>query len=487
MATKRSLRFQLLAGLLVPLGVVALVQFSVAYRNADVTAQAVTDRILLASARSIAENIGQDATLDVSVPPAALGMFDLGYGDTVYYRIVRSDGRLLAGYQDLPAPPGPPPAASQQRYYDGRYHDEAIRLVAVTQPISFPSGVERATVVVAETLIGRNAMSRQLWIGSALQQSLLIAIACVLAWLALRRVLAPLLRLSSEVQQRESNDFRPFSIAALQAELDPLVRALNDYLTRLRAQLDAQRRFTANAAHQLRTPLTLLRTQASYALRGSDEAERYEAIRAIAATTQQITRMTNQLLSLAKAEPHGQPPHRDPLDLVSITRDVLVEHGRLAVDREVDLAFEVTSPAEIAMVTADPTMLRDLIVNLVDNAVRYTPPGGHVTVTAGREGEHGLLQVEDSGPGIAASQRALVFERFYRIPGVDAEGSGLGLAIVKEIVDAHDGSIVLRDGPDGCGLVVEVRLPAAVENDPSDADVAEGGRTPLEEPVLRPR
>ena len=427
MPARRSLRYQLLAGLLVPLGVVALVQFAVAYRNAEATAAAVTDRILLASARSIAEHIGFESTgLDVTVPPAALGMFDLGYGDTVYYRVAGTRGKLLAGYGDLPAPPGTVVAA-QPTYYDAVYRGEPIRLVAVAQPIALARGVQQATVVVAETLIGRRAMSRQLWIGSALQQSLLIAIACALAWLALQRVLRPLVRLGREVEDRSPNDLRPFSVAALQAELDPLMRALNAYMLRLAAQLDAQRRFTANAAHQMRTPLTLLRTQASYALRGSNEGERQEAIRAIVATTRQITRLTNQLLSLAKAEPQGHPPQRDPLDLVAVTRDILVEHGALAVERNVDLAFEVAPSGAAALVDADPALLRDLIVNLVDNAVRYTPAGGTVTVSAGRDDDGAaVLRVEDTGPGIPAAQRALVFERFYRVPGNEADGSGLG-------------------------------------------------------------
>ena len=481
----RSLRFQLLAGLLVPLGIVAFVQFSVAYRNAAATAQAVTDRILLASARSIGEHIGfGDAGMDVTVPPAALGMFDLGFGDTVYYRVTRADGRLLAGYDDLPQPPAER-AGSGPAYYDARYRSEPIRLISLTQPISLAKGVQQANVVVAETLNGRNAMSRQLWIGSAFQQSLLILIACVLAWIALRRVLAPLLRLSREVEERRPHDLRPFGVAALQAELSPLVRALNDYMLRLAAQLDAQRRFTANAAHQLRTPLALLRTQASYALRGADENERADAARAIIGTTHQIARLTNQLLSLAKAEPHGQPARRDPIDLVALTRDILVEHGTLAVDRGIDLAFETDAPGEPAAVRADPTMLRDLVVNLVDNAMRYTPAGGHVTVTVARDAGACILRVEDTGPGIPPEQRSLVFERFYRVAGGESEGSGLGLAIVKEIVDAHDGTVVLRGRSDGSGLIVEVRLPAAAT--PSGADVAEGGRPPFEQPVLGPR
>ncbi len=481
MPARRSLRYQLLAGLLVPLGFVALVQFAVAYRNAEATAAAVTDRILLASARSIAEHIGFESTgLDVTVPPAALGMFDLGYGDTVYYRVTDLRSKLLAGYGDLPPPPGAVVAA-QPTYYDAAYRGETIRLVAVAQPIALARGVQQSTVVVAETLNGQRAMSRELWIGSALEQSMLIAIACVLAWLALQRVLRPLVRLGREVEDRSPSDLRPFSVAALQAELDPLMRALNAYMMRLGAQLDAQRRFTANAAHQMRTPLTLLRTQASYALRGSNEGEWQEAIRAIVATTRQITRLTNQLLSLAKAEPQGHPPQRDPLDLVAVTRDILVEHGALAVERGIDLAFEVAPSGGAALVDADPALLRDLIVNVVDNAVRYTPAGGTVTVSAQREDDgSAVLRVEDTGPGIPAAQRALVFERFYRVPGNEADGSGLGLAIVKEIADAHHATVTLAAGAEG-GLVVEVRwLPASA----SGADVGEGGRAPLEEPVL---
>jgi len=365
----KSLRFQLLAGLLVPLGIVALIELSVAFRTAEVTAQVVTDRLLLASARSMAEHIDfVDGLLEAVVPPSALGLFDLGYSDTVYYRVRGADGRLLAGYNDLPAPPVPA-AGLQPSYSDSRYRGVAIRLVAVTQPVPSRSGMQEANVVVAETLNGRNAMSRQVWIGIAVEQFLLVAIACALAWIVLKRVLAPLLRLSREVRDREPNDFMPFTVAALQAELDPLVNALNWYMLRLRSQLDAQRRFTENAAHQLRTPLTLLRTQASFALRTSSEDERSAATRAILETTQQITRLTNQLLSLAKAERGGPTTRRDALDLALVARGILEEHGRLAVDRDIDLAFDV-STAEAALVRADPTMLRDLIVNLLDKPCR---------------------------------------------------------------------------------------------------------------------
>jgi len=478
-SSTRTLRSQLLTGLLLPLGIVALVQFSFAYNSANVTAQGVTDRLLLASARAIAERIqSSDNGLEAIIPPAALGMFDFGYGDTVYYRVTTANGKLLAGYPDLPSPPKPP-VESQSVYYDGQYENEAIRLVAVRQPIPRRDGTEEAQVIVAETLNGRNAMWRQLWVGSGTGQLVLVAIACLIVWFALRRALSPILQLGTEVQERKPNDFMPFTVADLQAEFQPLIKALNGYVQRLRTQLEAQRRFTANAAHQLRTPLTLLRTQASYALRSASESERREATQAILSTTRQLTRLTNQLLTLAKAEPRGEAGRREAVDLAGVTREVLEEYGPLAVDRGIDLAFEIEPQTSVPL-KADPGELRDLVLNLIDNAIRYTQPGGRVTVKVARDGDECVLRVEDTGPGIPASQRALVFERFYRIPGSDSDGSGLGLAIVREILAAHGGTIALLDRGEHGGLVVEVRLP-------SSPDVAEGRRPPLQEVALGPR
>lgn len=471
MTSLRSLRAQLLTGLLIALAIVALVQISFAFRTAEANADGVTDRLLLASARSIAEQVRfEDGAMQASIPPSALGMFDFGYGDSVYYRVTTGGGKLLAGYPGLPSPPKPS-RWPQPEYYGATYHDDPVRLVAIVQPVPAPNGLQEAVVIVAETLKGRDAMASQIWIGSASEQSILVAIACVLAWLALRRALSPLLKLGAEVEERKPSDFRPFKVAPLQAEFEPLVKALNGYLQRLRTQLDAQQRFTANAAHQLRTPLTLLRTQASYALRSSGEADRSEATQGILATTKQLTRLTNQLLALARAEPRGESARRESIDLAQTTREILEEYGPLAVDRGIDLSYE-TEPERVVALHADPVEMSDLIVNLVDNAIRYTPSGGRVIVSLASESDEAVLRVEDSGPGIAEPQRGLVFERFYRMPGSASEGSGLGLAIVKEIVEAHRGVVVLKGARANIGLLVEVRLPAR-------ASASEGRQTLL--------
>jgi two-component system sensor histidine kinase TctE len=480
--TLKSIRVQLLAALLVPLAAVALVQLAFAFRTAGDTAQTVMDQLLFASARSIAEQTSYSENgIETTVPPSALDMFDLGYGDAVYYRVTLDDGRLLAGYPDLEAP-YPAEPTIRPHYFNGRFRSRPIRMVAVTQLIPVPAKKARhALVVVGETYNARNAMRDAIWSENSRNQALLVAVALATAWLALHLGLRPLLRLSHAVEALRPGEYRPFSLSALQVELRPFVTALNDYMRRLQEQIEAQRRFTENAAHQLRTPLTLLRTQASYALGRGSDGERSEALRAILATTSQLARLTNQLLSLAKAEPHGQTAAREAVDLTRTTREILEEHGALAVSRELDLAFEVRG-TEPAIVLADPAALRDLIVNLIDNAMRYTPAGGQVVVSVGREDASCFLRVEDTGPGIPPQERALVFERFYRIRGIregETEGSGLGLAIVKEIADSHGAQIALGDGCEGRGLRVEVRFPSAGE-------LAERGRAPREQSAFRP-
>jgi two-component system sensor histidine kinase TctE len=477
----KSLRLNLLIGILLPLAAIFAFGVAAVYRNDLQIANLVTDRALLASARSIAEAVrAEDGSMEAVIPPAALGMFETRYRDLVYYRVTNARGDLLAGYEALPPPPAPVPEF-QETYYSARFRGEPIRLVAVAQPVPAPGRAGGVVVVVGETLHARDAMVDGLWVESALRQGVLVLIASVLAWFTLRRVLAPLLRLGKEVAARKPDDFKRFAVSSIHDELRPFITALNDHMERLGDQLNAQRRFTANAAHQLRTPLTLLYTQVQYALDKAAPEDRADVIRAIAATTEQMTRLITQLMTLSRADSERGPLHQEPVDLGALTRNILEDTAPLAVAHGVDLGFEDHSEGPSAII-GDAALLREMIVNLVDNALRYTPAGGAVTVTVAWAAGASVLLVTDNGPGIPAAERDLVFERFYRILGREAEGSGLGLAIVKEIVDGHNGSIVLRDPPAGPGLVVEVRFRAIVDERPSPSSVAgltEGRWAPL--------
>ncbi len=452
-----SLRLQLLRWLLLPLAGLVAVNVFTSWRQASATADLVTDRTLDASVRAIAEDVRIDrGVIDAIVPPVALEMFDTGHRDRVFYRVDTAGGRLLTGYPDLPLPE-PPPQASAPVHFTGSYRGSDLRLAALSYPLVGATDGARVTVVVGVTLAGHAAMVRELWVGNFGQQLILLVAAGVLVIIGLGRGLAPLMRLREAVMEKGRDDLSPLPDHAVQSELRPLVAALNTYMGRVAGQMAAQRRFVANAAHQLRTPLALLSTQVAFARRTGEAAERAEALAGAEESTRRLARLAAQLLTLSRAEPGSRRPRDEDIDLAQSARQVLEGLAHLAVERDIDLGLDVNAPA---VTRGDGAMMREAVVNLVENALRYTPKGGTVTVTVDGTAEEAVLVVEDSGPGIPPEERDKVFERFYRVPGTPGEGSGIGLSIVREVVDGAGGRLVLGTAAAG-GLRGEMRLPAA--------------------------
>ncbi|MBA8882109.1 sensor histidine kinase [Phyllobacterium myrsinacearum] len=452
-----SLRVQLVSWIVIPLIIIAAINLWVSWNTSEKMADLVTDRMLTASARAIGEATAASGnTLDAIIPPVAIEMFSTGDGDHVYYSVATSDRQLLTGYPDLPVPPAL--TDFDPVYFNGSYRDQPVRLVALRHPVAAaPASSQSVDVIVGVTLAGHTSIVRDLWLHSVSQQLVLIAFAAALSLLGLRYGLRPLMKLRDDVQRRD-RDLEPFDPAVVQTELQPLVAALNQYMDRVRKQMAAQRRFIQNAAHQLRTPIATLTTQASFALRTQDGSERAEVLGSIKTSAMLLARLAAQLLTLSRAEPGSRRPRADRVDLVQAGQLVLESLAGKAFDRRIDLGFEAT--AEAAIVTGDGTMLREMIVNLVDNALTYTPEGGSVTLGIARDSDTIRLTVEDSGPGIPEHERDHVFERFYRIAGVQADGSGLGLAIVREVTDGAGGTVALSEVASG-GLLVTVNLPAA--------------------------
>ncbi|MBZ9905069.1 MULTISPECIES: sensor histidine kinase [unclassified Mesorhizobium] len=446
-----SLRLQLLAWVVLPLAGLATINLWTSQRNALATADLVTDRMLVGSARAIAEQVAMaDGVLDATIPPAAIEMFDTGDRDSVYYRVETAGGRLLTGYPDLPQAP-------RHASVEASYRDHMLRLLTLSHAVIGAGGDSPITVTVGITLSGHDAMVKRLWFSAFVQQLALVAIAGVFVLLGLRRGLAPLMSLRDAVRSPSRSDLDPVDVPGAQSEIRPLIEALNAYMERVRAQMGAQRRFIANAAHQLRTPLALLSTQASYALRETAIDARQEALVALQASSGKLARLAEQLLTLSRAEPGSRRPRADRIDLTEAARHVLETQAPAAIARKIDLGLEETGPVAVI---GDGTMLREMIVNLVDNALRYSTAGASVTVKLAAIDSEAVLTVADDGPGIPAEERDHVFERFYRIAGSTEEGSGLGLAIVREVVENAGGRVTLGDGAAG-GLVVEVRLPLA--------------------------
>jgi len=266
--------------------------------------------------------------------------------------------------------------------------------------------------------------------------------------------LRPLRRVATEVQRRDVHSLTPLATERLPPEVAPLIDALNRLLLRLHAAFQTQRAFVADAAHELRSPLTAVRLQLQLLDRAPDEAARCEARANLGAAVDRAIHLVEQLLTLARSEPREDAGEWSRIPLEQATADGIADANALAVARRIDLGLE----AEPAAVQGDRDALRVLVRNLVDNAVRYTPEGGQVRVSTHQQASGATLEVADTGPGIPPSDRERAFDRFYRRSNAPEGGSGLGLAIVKAIADRHGAQIRLDDAPGG-GLKVTVAFP----------------------------
>jgi two-component system sensor histidine kinase TctE len=294
-------------------------------------------------------------------------------------------------------------------------------------------------------------------------------------WLALARGIRPLHQLEERIRARSPDDLSPLDHKAVPLEVAPLVDSVNDLLTRLQDSLATQKRFLADAAHQLKTPLAGLRMQADLAQReGTSTEELKRSLQQIGRSSIRATHTVNQLLALARAEGSGAALARQPCDLAKLTIEVVRDSVPRALDKRIDLGYDGAQPGESGVwVDGNPTLLKELVRNLVDNAIHYTPSSadkpGVVTarVLADRFGQVLLLQVEDSGPGVPESERELIFQPFYRALGTDADGSGLGLPIVLEIARQHSAEVFLEDAhPEQVppGALFSVRFAARSED-----------------------
>lgn len=456
-----SLRRRVALWMLPPLALLLAVNAVLSYHGAMEAVNRAYDRSLTASLKGVAEGTHSlEGQVQVDIPYSAFDIFESGVQERIYYAVIAADGRRITGYPDLAPPPGPL-ADGQVRIVDTEYREEAVRLGALSKRLYDPAlrGGDAVTILFAETTEARQRLAGELFFDSLRRQILLILAGALLLLFALTSAFRPLVELQQAVRGRDEEDLTPIPDTNVPAEASPLIAAINHHMERLSAMLAARRRFLADAAHQLRTPLAVLGTQAEYGLRQSDPDEMRHTFASLQRTIRSSQRMANQMLTLSRAESaNGLIQERGRVDLAALAREVALELAPLALRRQLDLAFE--DAAGPVLLQGNGPMLRELIANLVDNALRYTPAGGHVVVAVGAWGEWAVLRVQDDGPGIPEAERDKVFLRFYRILGQrDSEGSGLGLSIVREISEAHGGSIALREGEDGRGLVVEVELP----------------------------
>lgn len=459
MASRPSLRRLLLVWVLPSmLGLVAagaLTAYGIALRSATWA----YDRALLDTALALS---GQIHVIDgypvLNLPSQAQEILLTDRYDHVFYEVIGPQGESVAGHRGLPRPTRHRPEESRL-YYDGWYQGGEVRIAALfVQREGVP-----LMILAAETQTKRDNLVHEILTSMLLPELLLVATTLGLGWLGIRHGLKPVEDLREQLSQRSQNDLRPVSSQRVPEEIAPLVDELNQLLARLAGSLSAQRNFVSDAAHQLRTPLAALQAQAELALRaldgpaGAAPTNLRPELERILTATRRLTHLAHQLLALARAEP-GTSDAMKPLDLADVARNCAEIWHPLALERGIDLGFDLAPAA----VVGHPLLLAELLGNLIDNAIRYTPAPGSVTVRTFCQDGHPLLQVDDNGPGIPADQRERAFTRFQRLNAeVNPEGCGLGLAIVREIAKQHGAHVRLDTSPLQGGTRVEVEFPTS--------------------------
>lgn len=463
-----SLRRLLLTGILLPvLLLIALNAWSL-YQQTLASLHTAYDRTLLASAKSISEQIGvtgydDEAQLRAIVPYSALEIFEADNQSRMFYRVSTLDGELISGFAELPVwhgkIPQRPPYAALVDFYDDEFRGHPVRVAVLLQPVASASGRGMAVIQVAETLELRESLALQILRDTLIRQALLVLVVALIVIIVVQRATRPIRQLSQDLQERAQGDLSPLNAPEVPREVQPLLEATNQTMQRLQSLLSNQKRFVRDASHQLRTPLAVLKVQVQSAKRG--DIPPAQAFAEIDDTVDRATRVANQMLALAKVEQLRQEDRNQSRSMLAqlddIVRDVALELSPLIADQDMDFGIE-TQPCSVP---AHEWMVRELTRNLLHNALRHTPRGGHLQMDVRQHNGMAILSIEDSGKGIDDELAQRLFQPFSA--GNTRSGSGLGLAICQEIVQTLSGQIELHNLHDARGQVrglkASVQLP----------------------------
>ena len=451
---QHSLFGEILDWMLTPLLLLWPVSLALTWLVAQNIAGRPFDRGLEYNVQALAQLVKADQQrVSFNLPLPAREILRADEADLIYYQVLGTRGEFISGERDLPLPPDEEMSLpGEVRIRDAEMRGADVRVAYTWVRVEAP-GNKPVLVQVGETLEKRSVLATEIIKGVMLPQFVILPLAVLLVWLALARGIRPLNKLEERIRLRKPDDLSPLDDQTVPLEVAPLVASINDLLTRLKESIATQKRFLADAAHQLKTPLAGLRMQADLAQReGSSADELKQSLKLIGRASIRATHTVNQLLSLARAESGSTTIAKSPCDLVELVSDVIQDSLPRAMDKYIDLGYEGEQAGSASVrVTGNATLLKELVRNLVDNAINYTPSTadkpGIVTVRlfADKFGKVVVLEVEDSGHGIPEDERDLVFQPFYRALGTEADGSGLGLPIVMEIAHQHDATITLED------------------------------------------
>lgn len=454
-----SIRINLLKWLIVPLLLVNFIGAGLSYWLAWIPAQIAFDQSLADAGWAMVPRLQEkDGQVDINLSKQAEQVLRVDHFDAIYLVVRSGDGKLLAGDADFPSLPRQK-SFNEPAPYDGQMRGEPVRIVALQTMI----GQQPVFIGVAETLRKRNHIRSVIFLALSLLEAVLAILLVATIWFAVSKGLLPLKKMQMDLNLRDHNDLSAVAESNVPLELGPVVSAMNGLLNKVQIGAKKQQNFLANVAHQLRTPLAGFRTQLEWLLQKyANEPETAHSIKLMASSTERMIRQTNQLLALARAEPTKF--EKDRLEVIELNKLVeeSIQHFVEEADKKsIDLGFHL----QTTRVMGDQFLLRDLIDNLIDNAIRYSPPKGTVTVHTIQGKDGGIFSVEDSGPGIASAEQELIFNRFYRIDD-NIAGNGLGLAIVRDITNDHGARISVESGATG-GTIFSVHFPFPILGTPA--------------------
>ncbi|WP_430391494.1 sensor histidine kinase [Dyella sp. 20L07] len=455
--TKRpsSVHKRLLSYLLAPLIVLLVAGVAVDHHVIVSPIHSAFDHSLSRAALAIVARIhvGEDGTPTVGLPQHPPPPLRAMQGERFFYRVSLPDGQTIAGVPDLPLAPDDH-SADGFSYTNTNFRGEPFRLASYrTAETGMP-----LVVTVAETPMRRDRAVHRLDVAFLINDTLQMAAVLIITLIGIRVALRPLQRLSRQIAGRPPQAMSRLSTEQVPTEVLPVVESLNTLLGRVRDSVLSQQHFMANAAHQLRTPLTGLKAQLEVLSRETAGSPLEERIALLQGGVDRLAHTANQLLTLARAEPSAhRASHFSTLELPHLIGEVI--DG--ALDRALAHGIDLGADSQPAQVNGVYWLLHELLINLIDNAIRHTPPGGNITVRCGVEDKSVFLEVDDSGSGIPLEERDKVRERFYRGAGSSTEGCGLGLAIADEVARVHGAQLSIHDGSTGKGTRMRIDFPPA--------------------------
>ena len=447
-----SLRGRLLIGILAPVALLVTLNALTLYHQALRAADTAYDRTLLASAKAIGELLDVAGSKDAprllaSVPYSALEAFEADNRSRIFFKVSGFQGEMVSGFDDLPPWRGRLPDrgiyAALVDFYDDHYRGEPVRVAVLLQPVAGLAGQGMATIQVAETLELRRTLARQVLLQTLWLQALLLAVIAGVVWWVVQLATRPVRAVSAAISARPADDLSPIAEPSAPRELMPLLEATNGAMARLAQLLDNQKRFVRDASHQLRSPLAVLKAQVQSARRG--DLPPAQALAEINTTVDRATELVNQMLALAKVDQLRQQGDMAALPWQPLVRAVALDLAPLVADKDLDFELLADEPATVR---GHEWSLRELVRNLLHNAIKQSPSGGRLVVQLARQGDQALLTISDQGPGINEPLRQRLFQPFAA-GSHQGQAAGLGLVICHEIVASLDGRLALDNREPG--------------------------------------